>query len=172
MEPIVNVLIGIPLLIWGRKLFWLFVGAVGFIVGFGLAQRFMPGQEQGVQLLIGAAIGIVGVMLALVIQKLALTVTGFLAGAYLTMSLMQNLGASLGPWNWIVYLVGGMIGSILILSVFDWALIILSSMVGAALISQTSFQMIELDLAPRTVVFIALLIIGLLVQADQKRRDK
>jgi hypothetical protein len=37
---LLRVLVGIGLLITGRRLFWLFVGLIGFITGTHLASRF------------------------------------------------------------------------------------------------------------------------------------
>jgi hypothetical protein len=171
MSIIVSLLLGIPLLVWGRNLFWFFVGALGFIAGFILANRFLTTDEQWIVLAVSAALGLIGVLLALSVQKFALTVAGFIAGAYLVYQLTINLSVSFHEWNWLVYVIGGIIGSLLILSVFDWALILLSSLVGASLISQTSFQLANFEFGPRTILFFVLLIVGLLVQGAQKQRD-
>ncbi len=171
MTFIITLVLGVPLLLWGRKLFWLFVGSVGFLTGFWLAQRFLPAQEEWVTLIMAAGLGVIGVLLALMVQKFAITVTGFLAGIYMTISIVDTIGFEAGPWNWFIFVVGGIIGSILVLSIFDWALIILSSLVGSAMISQTSFQMLQFETVPRTFIFVVLLVIGLIVQFEQKRRE-
>ncbi len=171
MTFIITLVLGVPLLIWGRKLFWLFVGAVGFLTGFWLAQRFLPAQEEWVTLIMAAALGIIGILLALMVQKFAITVTGFLAGIYMTISVINSIGFDSGPWNWFIFVSGGIVGSILVFSMFDWALIILSSLVGAAMISQASFEMVQFALMPRTLIFVVLLVIGLIVQFEQKQRE-
>ena len=171
MSVIVNFLLGIPLLVWGRKLFWFFVGAVGFIAGYWLADRFLTTNEQWILLLVGTALGLVGIMLALSVQKVAVTVAGFIAGFFLIYQLAQNLNFSQTGWNWLAMVIGGIIASLLILSIFDWALILLSSLVGAALISQTSLQLADFEMGPRTIIFFVLLVIGILIQSEQKQRD-
>lgn len=171
MTQYISILLGIPLLIWGRKLFWLFVGTLGFITGFWLAQRLFSVNQEWLLLLIGAALGLFGLLFAIFLQKFALTVTGFLAGAYLSISAIEFLNINVGPWNLMLYLIGGMIGTLLVISVFDWALIILSSLVGAALISQSSLDLIQLETAAGSIIFIVLLLIGIIVQYDQKARE-
>ena len=39
--PIISLLIGIALLFFGRRLFWLFVAAIGFAIGLQLAPYLM-----------------------------------------------------------------------------------------------------------------------------------
>jgi len=171
MSLIANIILGIPLLIWGRKLFWLFVGTVGFISGFWLGQRFLVVQEEWIIIGLGIVLGLMGILFAVMVQKFAVTITGFLAGVYLMYTMMDNINLSLGPWDIFVYLAGGMLSTLLVLSLFDWALIILSSLVGAAMISQISFDMVRFEGGPRTLIFIVLLVIGLIVQYEQKQRE-
>ncbi len=171
MTVVVNFLLGIPLLVWGRKLFWLFVGAVGFVIGFGLADTFLMTNQEWILLLVGLGLGLVGIMLALAVQKFALTVAGFAAGLYLGYRLVNSLNVNLGGWDWLVVVIGGVIGSLLILSVFDWALILLSSLVGASMISQVSLQGAQLQATPRMIIFAVLVLIGIFIQSAQKQRD-
>ena len=60
---IVSLLIGIVLLLFGRKLFWLFVGAAGFLVGMDIANRFFTGPD-ATKLIIALLVGIIGAFLA------------------------------------------------------------------------------------------------------------
>lgn len=171
MTLIINIILGLPLLIWGRKLFWLFVGTAGYILGFWLSQRYLNINIEWMQVLIGVALGLVGILLAIFVQKFAVTVTGFAAGVYLSLNAVSNLNIDAGPWNWFIYLIGGMIGSFLVIAIFEWALIMLTSLVGATLISQSSFEMIQFEMGPRSIIFIVLLVIGLIVQYEQKMRE-
>lgn len=171
MSFIINYILGIPLLVWGRKLFWYFVGAVGFIGGYLLADNFLNTNEQWVLLLVSAALGLVGIMLALALKKFALTLAGFFAGILLAYRLVQTFNLNLQGWNWLVYVIGGVLCSLLILSVFEWALILLSSLVGASLISQTSLQLANFELVPSAILFFVLLVIGIVIQSSQKQKD-
>lgn len=58
MLNVINLILGAALLLAGRKLFWLFVGAAGFITGMQLATRLWQGSDLLV-ILIGLVIGII-----------------------------------------------------------------------------------------------------------------
>jgi hypothetical protein len=156
-----NLVLGIILLLFGRKLFWLFVGVAGFLIGMDVAQRFFSGPET-TRLLIALVIGIIGALLAVLFYKAAVAVAGFFIGGYLGVHLVQYL--ALHPpqsMAWVPYVVGGIIGAILILVILDWALIVLSSFAGATLIVHT----VILKQFNMTLVYIGLVIVGILIQA-------
>jgi len=132
----INVVVGAALLTLGRKLFWLFVGGIGFIAGITLAARFMSDQSPQIILLIGILGGLLGAGLAVMLQKLAIAVAGFVAGGYVLTEGLQLLGFSSIRLDWVLFLVGGIIGSILIAKLFEWGLILLSSLSGAVMIAQ------------------------------------
>jgi hypothetical protein len=62
--------------------------------------------------------------------------------------------------------VGGLIGAMLLLFLFDWALIVVSSFIGAHMIQSA----IALPPAGATIVFLGLAIVGMVVQAASFRR--
>ena len=66
-----------------------------------------------------------------------------------------------------IFLAGGVIGAILLLLLFDWALIVVSSLIGAHLIQSA----IVLPPSGSTILFIGLAIIGIMVQAASLRRS-
>jgi hypothetical protein len=165
---IISLAIGIILLLLGRKLFWLFVGAAGFLAGLDLAERFVTGPDI-TKLLIALIIGIVGAFLAILFYRVAVAIGGFLIGGYLAVHLVNYFGISVQPsMIWVPYLIGGVIGAILILMLFDWALIILSSFAGASLIVHS----VSLRQFNITIEFIVLVIIGILVQAGILLRSR
>jgi len=65
--------------------------------------------------------------------------------------------------------IGGIIGAVLLLVLFDWALIVVSSLIGAHLIVYQSA--IVLPQSGSIIVFIGLVVIGILVQAASLRRS-
>ena len=62
---------GILLLFLGRKLFWLFVAVVGFLLGLTYAPQLLSNQPQSVILTISLITGLLGALLAALLQKLA-----------------------------------------------------------------------------------------------------
>jgi hypothetical protein len=127
-------LLGGLLLLAGRRLFWIFVGAAGFLLGTGIAARMASGTAEWVALVIALAFGLAGLVLSLIVQKLAIVAAGFIMGSYAVNRLLLTLQPGWAGWEWAALLAGGVLGALLVLLLFDWALIVLSSLVGAALI--------------------------------------
>lgn len=164
--PILSVLIGAVVLFFGRRIFWLCVAAVGFAAGMQVAPHLMHEPTPVLQLSIAIVFGFIGALLALFLQKIAIAVAGFLAGGKLAMALIAAFFAEGARYPGIAFIIGGIIGAILLIALFDWALIVMSSVVGAYLIGQT----IVLPQAGTTILFVALVVIGIVVQAAAFRR--
>jgi hypothetical protein len=164
--PLVGALIGIVILFFGRKLFWLCVAAVGFVAGVELAPHLVTEPSPLLQLTVAIVLGIIGALLALFLQKIAIAVFGFLAGGKLAGAIAAAFFVHYAQYSAIIFVVGGLIGAILLLTLFNWALIVISSLIGAHLIQSA----IVLPPAGSTIVFLALAVIGMLVQAASLRR--
>ena len=163
---IVGVLIGVVILFFGRKLFWLCVAAVGFAVGAEIAPHLIHEPSSILGLIVALVFGVLGALLALFLQKIAIAVLGFLAGGYLAGAIGAAFFIHSAQYYTIIFLVGGVIGAILLLSVFDWALIVVSSLIGAHLIQNA----IVLPPTGLTLVSIGLVVIGIIVQAASFRK--
>jgi hypothetical protein len=163
--PIFSVLIGVVVLFFGRKLFWLCVAAIGFAAGVELAPRLVQEPSVLLSLTIALLLGIIGALLALFLQKIAIAVLGFLAGGKLAGAIAAAFFVHYAQHSTIIFLIGGIIGAILLLVLFDWALIVVSALIGAHLIQ----SVITLPQSGLTIVFIGLAVIGILVQAASLR---
>jgi hypothetical protein len=164
---IVGVLIGVVILFFGRKLFWLCVAAVGFAVGVEIAPLLVNEPSSLLALVIALVFGVLGALLALFIQKVAIAVLGFLAGGKLATAIAASFFVHYTQYSTIIFVIGGVIGAILLLAVFGWALIVVSSFIGAYLIENA----IVLPPTGSTLVFIGLAILGMFVQAASFRRS-
>jgi hypothetical protein len=173
----VAILLGIALLLFGRRLFWLFVGAAGFAAGLEAGAELFQGQSE-LMVLVGAMIlGIIGVLLAIFLQKLAIGIAGFVGGAYLALWAIQAFRngpppeAAVGASGvWIVVLLGGIVGLVLMLVIFEWALIVLSSTLGAVFIGNSLLQMHVLQHQLADVIIPVLAIVGIVTQAGLRSR--
>jgi hypothetical protein len=163
-----RILIGIALLVLGRKLFWLFVGSVGFLVGAYLATTLLQGQPDWLTLVVALAAGLLGALLAFVVQRFAVGVAGFLLGGYLANTLLDALPLDISVASWLVFFVGGTLCAALIGFVFEWALIVLSAITGALLIVQSS----PLDVSWTMVLFALLLAGGVVTQYVLMQREQ
>lgn len=163
---VLRLLIGAAVLFLGRQLYWLFVGAAGFVLGLEIATRVFTPDQAWLIWVIALAGGIIGALLAVFVQYLAVGIAGFVAGGYILFFLFDLLNLSLGRWTWVVYLLGGIIGAVLVLALFDWALIIISSLVGAGMILE-GLQDGPFVIGPAVsvLVFLMLVGVGVVVQA-------
>lgn len=166
--PIVSAVVGAIVLLFGKKLFWLCVAAVGFAAGVELAPYFLHEPTPVLQLSIALVLGFAGALLALFLQKLAVGIVGFAAGGRLAVGLAASFTFERANSYWIVFIIGGVIGAILLLSLFSWALILLSSLLGAHLIVSA----ITLPQTGSTILLVGLTIVGVLVQAAMLRRHR
>jgi Domain of unknown function (DUF4203) len=157
--PILRILAGILLLFLGRRLFWLFVGVIGFVAGMTFGTQFFAGQPEWVVFVVAIISGLIGIFLAFFLQRIAVAVAGFLAGALLATNFLSAISLSVPPL--FPMIIGGIIGAILLSLVFDWALIFLSSATGAALIVQS----VHLEPLFGLLAFVVLVIIGISFQA-------
>jgi drug/metabolite transporter (DMT)-like permease len=165
---ILNVLIGAGLLFFGRKAFWLFVAGAGFVVGLALTNRLFQGPEW-VGIVIGLVIGLLAALLAVLVERFAISLAGFLAGGYLALQFLVPFFHLEHGWlPWLAFVIGGIIGVILVDLFLDWALISLSSLAGAALIAEA----LNLQYEIAFVVFFILTVIGVAFQARELRKDR
>ena len=158
---------GAALLILGRKLFWLFAAVIGFLFGMSIAQQLLPGQSQTIVLLIALAIGGLGAILATMIQKIAIGLSGFLAGGYLVYLMIPALSINFGSFLWVAVIIGGIIGAVLASTMFDWTLIFLSSAIGASVITNH----LTLPQPFPLVLLGVLFIMGVIIQGNIKDKE-
>jgi hypothetical protein len=135
-NSVLDIFVGLAVLTTGRKLFWLFVGLIGFAAGFHFGPQIWPVDSKLVLLLLALATGVVGAVVAVFFQQLAVVLAGFAAGSYLVIHLLTLFQGHADRLLWLPYLIGGILGAVLAFAVFDWALIVLSACVGASLVVQ------------------------------------
>jgi len=158
---IIRLLAGGALLILGRKLFWLFVAAVGFAAGWAVATDLLSVQPEWLALVMAVVVGVVGALVAQFVQRMAVGLAGFLAGAFLALSLVRLLNLDAAGWGWLALLLGGVVGAILLGAAFEWALIGLSSLAGATLIAGA----LDLSATGHLLAVIGLFVVGVIVQS-------
>lgn len=163
-----SMLVGIALLLAGRRLFWLFVGAAGFLYGLGVAPRLFPEQPELVVMVIAIVAGVIGALLAIFLQKIAIGLAGALIGGYLLAGLVRAFGGEIGASEPVLFIIGGIAGAVLVIMLFDWALIVLSSLAGAALIVHP----LALARGAETAIFAGAALFGILVQTGWFLRSR
>ncbi len=168
--PIAFLVVGLLLLVAGRRLFWLFVAVAGFVAGVEAVFYIFPHQTELFTLIVGIALGLFGALLAFFLEKLAIAIAGFAGGGYLALLICSTLLGPIAinqPVAWICFLIGGIIGALLMNFFFNWALIILSSFEGAHIILK---QFIPQRQHYFGLVLLLLSVVGILIQASTYRR--
>lgn len=163
--------VGVVLLLFGRRIFWLVVAVAGAIFAYRLTAGWADSEQTA--LLIALVAGGVGALLAVVLQKLAVRVVGFILGAGGTAWLLD---AGVGGLTWpeadglalLVLIVGGFLGALLVGGLFELVLIALSSLVGASLI----LGPLPLEGVAEAVVFVVLAVVGMVVQGGGRTRRR
>lgn len=164
MTSLASAIVGFLSLLAGRQLYWVFVGAAGFLLAFNLAERYFGIQSEWLLIVVGLVAGVIGALLAVFAQRLAVGFAGFIAGGFLLFYVAQLLGLSGDLIEIVLFIVGGVIGAVLISALFDPALIILSAMLGASLLTQTAERAFEVPQGWHVAILVLLFVIGVIVQ--------
>jgi hypothetical protein len=163
---IMQILIGMALLSMGRRLFWLFVGAAGFIVGSSLGTHLLMGEPAWVVILLSLVLGMLGAILAVIAQGVAVGIAGFVLGGYGAAALLAALHLGGASWAWLATAGGGIVGVLLVILLLDPALIGLSSLAGASL----AVRPLHLSPSAGSALFVVLVIFGAVIQSKATRR--
>ena len=159
-------LLGAVLLVAGRRLFWLLIATLGFLLAFTLVQRLAPDSPEPLHWVLAIGAGLVGAVLAIFAQEFAVGAAGMLFGVYATLWLLGRYAVDLGNWEWVAVLAGGVVAAFLALVVLETALVVLSSILGGALLVGAW----GLDAMPAAILFIVLVIVGVAVQMGSPGR--
>ena len=168
---VVRLLVGFVLLTLGRKLFWLFVAGAGFVATIFLVTNFVDLQPEWLVIAVALGAGILGALLAVFLQRVAVGIAGFIIAGYSTVALLQLIGLGTGRLAWVPFIIGGVVGAILMAVLFEWALIALSSLSGATLVAEA----FPLNRPLTILIFVGALLLGIGVQAGmlaaERRRE-
>jgi hypothetical protein len=179
--------LGLLSLFLGRKLFWLFVGISGFLLGLliGGVVGMSNGWDWPMILLMGLVIGAGAAVLSIYLQKPMASLAGFMMGGLLAAVLYMlvrygtNIATSLmfggpGAETWILFLVGGVAAAIFVWVTYEWALIVLSSLSGALLtfVGLAPFLPFSLPGIFYLLILAGLAVLGIYVQAQMMSKTQ
>lgn len=127
------VIVGLLLLVAGRRLFWLALGTIGFLAGFAAALHFLHLDPAGSGLFVALAAGVGGIVLALFVKRLALALAGLVIGGYLAFTLLGG-SPQMTTQNGVIVLGAALVTALLAGWLFKKSLSLLSSLAGAYLL--------------------------------------
>lgn len=162
------IIIGLIELFFGRSLFWLFVAIAGFGVGWLLIPDLFPTVSGWLRILAGVALGLIFGLLAVVFLRVMVAIAGFFIFGGAAVLVARELGATIESGSgtyWVLYLIVGFIGAIVLFAFLDWALIVLTSLAGAAAVARGIFYLAGGPRWAEWVLFAALAVLGIVFQA-------
>ncbi|PID84802.1 MAG: hypothetical protein CSB13_11345 [Chloroflexi bacterium] len=165
-DSIVPLLIGSTLLLFGGRYYWWVAGGVGFLFGTNMGSAPDGGVITSSALAMGIIFGFIAAVAAVLVTKLALGLSGFIVGGIFTVRLLELIGWNLGS-TMIAFVIGGVLGLLLVIASQDWALIFLSVLTGAGIV----VNQLELDPATIGFVYIVLFLVGFGFQLFLKWRN-
>jgi len=131
---IASIILGFVELLFGRKLFWVFVAIGGFLIGWFLVPAIWPSLVTWQRIVIGIILAVVFALLSLLFLRVMAAIGGFFLFGAAAVVFIRYLGAEAAAGSgayWLAYIIGGLIGAILIFIYLDWALVVLTSLAGA-----------------------------------------
>ena len=162
----INIILGAIALLFGCHLFWAFVAIAGFLIGMEVAGLVLVDQAAWVQILVGIGFSAIGALVAIGAERFGFALAGFYAVGYLSVIGGGAVLPQSHPLVW--FLLGGLAGAIVAALLMDWAIIVLSSLVGAtAIVTQ-----VKLAPAVALVALVGLIIVGIVFQSRGLRRER
>lgn len=155
-----QIILAIGLLFFGRRIYWAFVGAIGFIAATEWALTTMQGQPEWLIVIIGLVVGLIGALLAVFLRAAAIGMAGILGGAYIFLAIYRMFELTDPTVRLVMLIIGGILGLLIMLLIFDWALIVISAASGALLLS----NFIPAEMIPAWIASLILFVIGAVVQ--------
>ena len=163
---ILNLILGLAMLFFGWRLFWLFVAAVGFLVAMEFSPdvvEFLGVEQKWLDVLIPIAVGAAGALIAIALQQLAMVLMGVAVGVILATHIAELM--QLAGYEPVVQVLGGVLGLVVAVKVADWAIVSLSCLLGAARVVDE----LALEAEQSLLVFGVLVVAGGFVQAKHLR---
>lgn len=126
-------LAGLASLLAGWAIYRFVLAIPGFIIGALIGAALAHNQPELVILLSALFFGIIGAAIALALIDLAIFLTGAFIGGVLTASLL--FAATESEPNWLLVIVGALIGGVLLLALRKFLVIVATALLGSLLIS-------------------------------------
>lgn len=157
-------------LFFGRRLYWIFVAVAGFLLGLILGPGLFMNVNQTWQPLITLLVAILFAGLSLLLNKVMIAISGAI-GLGIFMFLLTD--AYLPEWAVVVMTViaaiAGLLASWLL---FDWGLMLFSSIAGASLLTSGFISIIPRTSGADLLIFLFVFMIGFTFQIIKWSREQ
>jgi len=160
--------LGLMVLFYGRRSFWVLASVVGFVLGLWLATTIGAGLPAWAQPVLALALGIAGAALGFFAPRPVAAIIGGLVLALLGVALAHSWGAAL--WlQWLIAIALGFVGFYLFWRLLDWALIVGTSLFGAVLAALSLTSLFGFARGLGILPFLLFLVAGIVYQARDRQ---
>jgi uncharacterized membrane protein YoaK (UPF0700 family) len=160
---------GVVILFLGRELSFLFSAVMAVFIGARLTHLLPPSWPAWADLAFLAALAILGAAFTLMDKNTGYYVCGFLVGGFVFNEIYSPGGSTIPI---LPFFVGSVLGAVIIGLLGEWALIVVSSLIGTYLI----YGVLPLSGTARTLASAGVFVIGALAQVTfyqmQKHSDR
>lgn len=162
------------MLFLGRDMDWLFSLGLGLLVGLKLTLLLEDNSPPWMFYLVIGAAALISVLPYLVYPESRFILTGFLFGGFLLSEYGSDLirtffGTGLSGSNWLIFLVGAVLGAAILGLTQEWGIMFATALVGAFLVSDI---FITLSPVARYLLAGGLFLAGSIIQAVIMRVEK
>jgi len=164
MEVLRGVIGGI-LLFLGRELNFLFAGAMAALIGLRLTPLLPPQWPQWSDYAFMGGLAVVAAAITIINERVGYFLSGFLAGG---LFLVEYFAPGVLTLPLPLFIIGGVIGSLIIGIFTEWALMIVSCLIGAYYVT----NLFTLSPTAQILVGSGLFIVGAVTQAIIMRMQK
>jgi hypothetical protein len=151
-------IIGGIVLFLGRELNFLFAGTMAFLIALRLTPMLPSQWPDWTQWAFMIGLGIIAALLTFVDERAGFAISGFLAGGFVAAE-WYTPNALVIPV--MPFILGGVLGALILGLFTDWALILISSLIGGYYLT-TLFRLAQ---TPRILITAGFIVVGALVQA-------
>ena len=154
------------LLLFGKKLYWIILILLSLVAGAWLGLEVIPQEPDWLKFVIPVVTGATAAFICYVLHRLALQIAGICIGGLLGYLLIDAFFVK--PWPLVGLCGGCLLGLLLVIKIFDWSLVLLSALSGAALLG----HLIPVELWLQGVFALVFFVIGLAFQSWMESKKK
>jgi hypothetical protein len=160
-------IIGGILLFLGRELNFLFAGSMAALIGFRILPILPAQWPAWADIAFVITLALIAALIVLLSERFGYFLSGFLAGGFFLVEYYAPNSAGL---PWLPFLVGGVIGSLILGLLTEWALILVSAAIGAFYV----LNLFRLNPTAEILIGAGLFIVGALTQVIimQAQKDR
>lgn len=166
---IVRGVIGGILLFLGHELNFIFAGAMAGLIGFRLTPLLPPQWPAWSDAAFMIVLGVIAAILVLLNERAGYFISGFLAGGFF---LVEYYAPNVLTVPILPFIIGGVIGALVLGLLTEWALILVSAGIGASYM----LNLFVLDPTAEILIGAGLFIVGALTQViimqSQKQSER